>query len=606
MIARLAEDSKRAAPTPFHQMLRTLDDRGRLLRVYSQNIDALEQKAGLTFGVPEPDVKRTKPRSTKGSTDTPAEIPIASDPSSSADAVSRLPTPPAETPRCIPLHGTLQNMHCQICLHSFPLEQYLGDLNEGILPICPDCSQVEENRQAIGKRSRGVGKLRPSVVLYNELHKDGEEVGEAVKRDLLGNPKGKGRTGADLLIVVGTSLRVPGTKRMVREFAKAIRSRSAASSTLWQNDPSSSTASSSQRSISEDEDTPIKTIYLNLDFPVPTREWEGVFDVWLRGDAQTFAHLVQGEIEREEKAKEAATERKRRREELKAEAAALQAAQMDEALRRDEVESKTKGKMKEPGKQAKTPSKAQANTTLGKRQAREGAPAPKSAKKSRLHLPKAVQPPPAHSKAKSGSKEKLVVTFPARLWTKVTSQDHIPPTSPRRKLKPESMLPNPGPSWSSDSSPDSSPLTSLASSPHPHAYSGFSSPLSEISPSSSPIPPRARSPAKRHVFSGIPITPDDSPDSTPPPHRHMSLSTVTASSHPSQPPMMRRRSSSYTTFPSSARPLSPQRTPSADDMLIDVESLDTSDTPQMAAAYNQPSRYPVSRPGLRPRLAARR
>lgn len=84
---------------------------------------------------------------------------------------------------------------------------------------------MEQTRQLIGKRARGVGKLRPSVVLYNELHKDGEGVGEAVRKDLVGVSKGKGRSGADLLLVVGTSLRVPGTKRIVREFAKAVHSR---------------------------------------------------------------------------------------------------------------------------------------------------------------------------------------------------------------------------------------------------------------------------------------------------------------------------------------------------------------------------------------------
>ena len=227
-------------------------------------------------------------------------------------------------------------MHCQICLHSFPLENYLDDLNAGSFPICPECNQIEETRQAVGKRSRGVGKLRPSVVLYNEMHKDGEEVGEVVRRDLVGNSKGKGRAGADLLLVVGTSLRVPGTKRMVREFSKAVHVRSqpmhAEASTASTSSSSTSPLPSPRRTPTADEDAPIKTIYLNLDFPVPTREWEGVFDVWIRGDAQTFATIVQEEIEREEKAKVAAIERKRRREEMKEEAA------REEERRREEAE----------------------------------------------------------------------------------------------------------------------------------------------------------------------------------------------------------------------------------------------------------------------------
>ena len=53
MISRLAVLSEDASPTPFHQLLRLLDERGKLLRVYTQNIDALEAKAGLSFGVPD-------------------------------------------------------------------------------------------------------------------------------------------------------------------------------------------------------------------------------------------------------------------------------------------------------------------------------------------------------------------------------------------------------------------------------------------------------------------------------------------------------------------------------------------------------------------------
>jgi len=48
---------------------------------------------------------------------------------------------------------------------------------------------------------------------------------------------------------------------------------------------------------------------------VPTREWEGVFDAWIQGDAQQFAEMLQAEIERELEAKEMVTEKRRRREE---------------------------------------------------------------------------------------------------------------------------------------------------------------------------------------------------------------------------------------------------------------------------------------------------
>ncbi|PBK75306.1 DHS-like NAD/FAD-binding domain-containing protein [Armillaria solidipes] len=278
MIARLSELSKAAEPTPFHRLLQSLDDTGKLLRVYTQNIDAIEAKCGLSFGVPEFEEKKTKSAYKPSHVEQPCS--------------SRLPTPPRETPRCIPLHGTLQMIHCQICNHSFPLDDYVTSLLAGVPPHCPECTALERTREVIGKRSRGIGKLRPSVVLYNEAHKDGEGVGEVVRRDLVGSSKGKGRSGADLLLVVGTSLRVPGTKRMVREFSKAVRCR--------QSSPTPNT----------EEESTFKSMYLNLDFPVPTREWEGVFDTWIQGDAQEFAELVQEELDREVQAKEASKRKK--------------------------------------------------------------------------------------------------------------------------------------------------------------------------------------------------------------------------------------------------------------------------------------------------------
>ena len=310
MIAQLAEMSESAQPTPFHHLLRALDDRGKLLRVYTQNIDALESKSGLTFGVPEISGPRGKPKSKAG-------------PSASQDMPGRLPSPPLEIPRCIPLHGTLGTMHCVSCTHVFPLRDHLEHLSSGIPPCCPECTTLEKVRQMSGKRSRGVGKLRPSVVLYNEDHKDGEHVGEVVRKDLTGcSPR------ADLLLVVGTSLRVPGTKRIVREFSKAVRLRATkanANTNPTAEGDSQTPTSSPRRTPVADEEGPITSVYLNLDFPVPTRDWESVFDVWLKGDAQQFATTIKAELDKADAAKEAALERKRKREEAAAEAAALAA-----------------------------------------------------------------------------------------------------------------------------------------------------------------------------------------------------------------------------------------------------------------------------------------
>lgn len=199
-------------------------------------------------------------------------------------------------------------MHCVACTHSFPLSDYIDFLVSGTPPPCPQCTALEATRRLVGKRSHGVGKLRPSIVLYNEEPENGEDVGNVFWKDLGGrsNSNLKSRSGADLLLVVGTSLRVPGTKRIVREFSKAVR-------------PASMNAplESAHQRLGNGEEQPIRTIYLNLDFPMPTKEWEGVFDVWVQGDAQVFARMAQEELEKEEKVREkkAVKERKRKREE---------------------------------------------------------------------------------------------------------------------------------------------------------------------------------------------------------------------------------------------------------------------------------------------------
>ncbi|KAG8691440.1 hypothetical protein FRC11_003947 [Ceratobasidium sp. 423] len=306
MISHLATLSDAAQPTPFHDMLHGLDTRGQLLRVYTQNIDALEERAGLSFGVPTfPSRSRkrkaetsthgispARPRSSSSERSTapspashlytPSETPSSSAQTSPAST----PVPTPHLPRCVPLHGTLKNLYCPSCYLTLPLctPEHIESLGLGNPLACPQCTELDGTRRLVGKRTRGVARLRPGVVLYNEPHREGEaeRVGECVRRDLIGLGSGqlsrttsgrKRRGGDDLLIVAGTSLRIPGAKRIVREFAKALHPTSCANS-----DGDVQT-----------HQTAVKTVYLNLEFPVPTREWDGVFDIWVQGDVQTFA-----------------------------------------------------------------------------------------------------------------------------------------------------------------------------------------------------------------------------------------------------------------------------------------------------------------------------
>ncbi|TFY55163.1 hypothetical protein EVJ58_g8423 [Rhodofomes roseus] len=443
MIAQLAELSEVALPTSFHHLLRALDERRRLLRVYTQNIDALEQKSGLTFGVPESDAKRNKPRLCKPKTDAQSEA----GPSTVVEPPqNRLPTPPIETPRCIPLHGTLQQMHCQICTHSFPLRDYLPALNEGRPPYCPECSALEETRQLVGKRSRGVGKLRPSVVLYNEMHKDGRGGGRrrAARPDR--KLEGEGPGGRGPAAGCWDEFESAGDEAD-REGVLEGRART--------------------RRTGERGDAPIRAVYLNLDFPVPTREWEGVFDVWIRGDAQEFAQLMLEEMDRELRAKEEAAERKRRREE-----AAL-AAKLEAHMSVGVDPQRSSGS----AKKRKTPSSSAGEGSAKKHKVTP--PTPVSMKKPAGKARKSksggddVLPVPAkESKRSSKPKSGLKIRIPPRPVVLITT----PVPKPKR---PALVTPEP--------SPPSSPLT-----PVPSSVSRHRSTLSPLSPILSP-PSKPRS-----------------------------------------------------------------------------------------------------------------
>lgn len=127
----------------------------------------------------------------------------------------------------------------------------------------------------------------------------------------------------DLLLVVGTSLKVPGTKRLVRELAKVIRpgwewvpanagdegERDATEEGDMLPPPPTSSAQSTTSSTARSRRAsskakvkaklpPLHALYLNYDFPRPAAEWRDVFDVWVRGDAQAFVGLVEEEAEK--------------------------------------------------------------------------------------------------------------------------------------------------------------------------------------------------------------------------------------------------------------------------------------------------------------------
>lgn len=179
MVREMARMSKDARPTPFHHMLASLAQEGRLLRLYSQNIDCLDV--------------RMKPLETN--------VPL---------------NPKGPWPATVQLHGGLEKMVCTKCGQ---LDDFRGEVFDGPeAPLCQACVEQDQVRTAYaGKRSHGVGRLRPRFVLYNEYNPDEEAIGNVSSADLKSRP--------DAVIVVGTTLKVPGTRRLVKELCQVTRGR---------------------------------------------------------------------------------------------------------------------------------------------------------------------------------------------------------------------------------------------------------------------------------------------------------------------------------------------------------------------------------------------
>ncbi|KAI9626679.1 hypothetical protein H4Q26_017725 [Puccinia striiformis f. sp. tritici PST-130] len=101
MLAELHKMCGAAQPTAFHQFLKRLDDDGKLSRVYTQNIDGLEEKAGLTYGIPSQDEIQSHSSSANRSRPTPPLTPSKQNLKRKRDQNSsdqQLPPTPRSTP----------------------------------------------------------------------------------------------------------------------------------------------------------------------------------------------------------------------------------------------------------------------------------------------------------------------------------------------------------------------------------------------------------------------------------------------------------------------------------------------------------------------------
>lgn len=227
-IAELKESCSQAEPTITHHFLKDLANEGKLTRWYTQNIDCLEARLGLNCWT-----------AATGCTQISQSIVVS-------------------------LHGTLNQVTCTLCKVTANFtEDYLSIFKSGKELPCKSCSEVSELRASLGKRKLRSGYLRPDIVLYNEPHPHGETIADFVRADMAKQP--------NLLLVMGTSLKIAGLKKMIKDFAKNMKSRVGGENNL--------------------------IVYVNKT-PCSRAEWQNVFDYELIGECDQWIKFLGDEFDK--------------------------------------------------------------------------------------------------------------------------------------------------------------------------------------------------------------------------------------------------------------------------------------------------------------------
>ncbi|KAG1762978.1 DHS-like NAD/FAD-binding domain-containing protein [Suillus occidentalis] len=186
-ISQLKRSIDAATPAPTHKFIQTLDTKHKLVRSYTQNIDGLEERIGL-----------------RGSSSQQAKT-----------SGKKKPKLKSKEVRNVQLHGDIHRVRCTFCSTEMPCtEEHLHAFENGKAPNCPECTSRSEARVARSARALKIGTLRPAIVLYDEPHPLGDDIGTIQTMDIARKP--------DMLIIMGTSLKVHGLKKLVKDFAKVV------------------------------------------------------------------------------------------------------------------------------------------------------------------------------------------------------------------------------------------------------------------------------------------------------------------------------------------------------------------------------------------------
>ena len=300
----LRQKVRNVEPTSSHKFISHLRDRGKLVRCYTQNIDQIEEKVGLSTRLDDGPGSRGRfsrkstanlnqlnrmvdevnamteansdksqqssdneasqqPQSSQSRGDLLPASQAESEQGASEDAMTAVQNLRRDLPKsgveCVFLHGSLELLRCFLCgrVCSWDDDGRQLETMSGQQPECPHCVGATVAREERGKRALGVGKLRPDIVLYGEEHPNAHLISPIVTHDLALCP--------DLLLILGTSLRVHGLKVMVREFAKAVHAKGG------------------------------KVVFVNYTKP-PESSWGDVIDYWVQWDCDAWVSDLQEKI----------------------------------------------------------------------------------------------------------------------------------------------------------------------------------------------------------------------------------------------------------------------------------------------------------------------
>ncbi|KAI6167294.1 DHS-like NAD/FAD-binding domain-containing protein [Pisolithus thermaeus] len=169
-------------PSPCHRFIKLIEDKGKLLRNYTQNIDTLETQAGIK--------------------------------------------------RVLQCHGSFKTATCLLCRKQVPGVEIEREILERRVPYCKTCLEVQREAEAQrskvtkkGKKKRNewdddsddggddilAGIMKPDITFFGEKLSD--EFDKALIED---------RNKVDLLLVIGTSLKVSPVSEILSHLPHSV------------------------------------------------------------------------------------------------------------------------------------------------------------------------------------------------------------------------------------------------------------------------------------------------------------------------------------------------------------------------------------------------